>query len=390
MKNKDTKNTVKQKKPTSKKKLKVNKKLVLKISVAALLLVAIGVGTFLALDWYYVDTPYDGISMPKHIKIPTYFGRELSEAKVNEALEEQKQAMLDAYTTEEEVSKGVITAKQNVTIMMSAYDFTNNVKGASTISDVSFNNYTITDIGEHKDSNGNKFFPELQDILIGTEYDLNSGSNTTAKRTLVYTYPEDYSVSSVKGKTVLHEIYIKKVTNNVVPEYNDEFFKKNESKIGYSSVKDFEDSMRELIELNMLWNEIVSGTQMLKYPEKKINALTKEFDDYYNEYMKQNNVTFDQLLAELETTEDGYYATRKQYAEGTVKEEMVLYEIIQAEKIRMSRAEYKERLAKLAEDAGYGDDADGFIDDYGKEVAERSTIWEKVKEMILEKAVRVA
>ena len=163
MKNKDTKNTVKQK------KLKVNKKLVLKTSVAALLLVAIGVGTFLAIDWYYVDTPYDGISMPKHIKIPTYFGRELSEAKVKEALEEQKQALLDAYTTEQEVRKGVITAKQNVTIMMSAYDFTNNVKGTATIADVSFNNYIITDIAEHKDSNGNKFFPELQEIQIGTE-----------------------------------------------------------------------------------------------------------------------------------------------------------------------------------------------------------------------------
>lgn len=390
MKNKDTKNTVKQKKPINNKKLKVNKKLVLKISVAALLLVAIGVGTFLALDWYYVDTPYDGISMPKHIKIPTYFGRELSAAKVNEALEAEKQALIDQYTTTEEVSKGVITANQNVTITMSAYDYTNNVKGTATISDVSFNSYTITNIGEHKDSKGNKFFPELQDKLIGTEYDLNSGSNTTAKRTLIYTYPTDYSVSSVKGKTVLHEIYITKVTNNVVPEYNDEFFKKNESKIGYSSVKDFEDTMRNTIELNMLWNEIISGTQVIKYPEKKTKPLMEEFDEYYNAYMEQNNLTFEKLLNELQTTENGYFATRKQYAEGTVKEEMVLYEIIQAEKIRMSRDEYKERLTNVAEEAGYGDDVDGFIDDYGKEVAERSAIWEKVKEMIVEKAVRVA
>ena len=104
--------------------------------------------------------------------------------------------------------------------------------------------------------------------------------------------------------------------------------------------------------------------------------------------MSSNQLTFEQLLTQLGTTESGYLEAKNSYAEGTVKEEMILYEIIQAEKIRLSKSEYNERVAKLASDSGYAN-VTAFVEDYGKEVAYRSCIWEKVKEMILERAVRV-
>ena len=206
--------------------------------------------------------------------------------------------------------------------------------------------------------------------------------------TLKHTYPDDYNIDDLKGKTVMHYVYITKVTNSNVPEYNDALFAAHSDELGYKTVKEFEDYMIHQIELNLLWNNIVNDSAVLKYPEKKTQPLKDEFDAYYNQYMSANSLTFEQLLTQLGTTESGYLDAKNSYAEGTVKEEMILYEIIQAEKIRLSNAEYKERVAKLASDSGYAN-VSSFIDDYGKEVAYRSCIWEKVKEMILEKAVRV-
>ncbi len=367
-------------------KVKVNKGLIIKCAVAVVLLAGIAVGTVLGLDWYYVDTPYDGIRLPKYITVAKYFGAELSETEVKEALDDEIQAILDEYTIKTTVKKGTIAKGQNVTVTLDCYDYTNGVKGDK-IDDISVTGYEITNIGEHEDDEGNKYFPELQDKLIGVAFDFENEdfSNTV---TLKHTYPDDYNIDDLKGKTVMHYVYITKVTDSNVPEYNDELFASHSDELGYKTVKEFEDYMINQIELNLLWNNIVKQSTVIKYPEKKTQPLKDEFDAYYNQYMSSNQLTFEQLLTQLGTTESGYLEAKNSYAEGTVKEEMILYEIIQAEKIRLSKSEYNERVAKLASDSGYAN-VTAFVEDYGKEVAYRSCIWEKVKEMILERAVRV-
>ena len=367
-------------------KIKANKGLIIKCAVAVVLLAAIVTGTILGLDYYYVDTPYDGIRLPEYVRVAKYFGAELSAKEVQEALDEEIEAILDQYTTKTTVKNGTIEKGQNVTVTLECYDYTNGVKGDK-IDDISVTDYEITDVGEHEDEDGNKYFPELQDKLIGVAFDFNN-EDFSNMVTLKHTYPDDYNIDDLKGKTVMHYVYITKVTNSNVPEYNDALFAAHSDELGYKTVKEFEDYMINQIELNLLWNNIVNDSAVLKYPEKKTQPLKDEFDAYYNQYMSANKLTFEQLLTQLGTTESGYLDAKNSYAEGTVKEEMILYEIIQAEKIRLSNAEYKERVAKLASDSGYAN-VSSFIDDYGKEVAYRSCIWEKVKEMILEKAVRV-
>ena len=145
--------------------------------------------------------------------------------------------------------------------------------------------------------------------------------------------------------------------------------------------------MLEQIRLNLLWNSIVDASKVKEYPEKKVKLYSDEFDAYYNNLMDQNDWEFSELLKQLETDESGYINTRKTYAEGIVKEEMILYEIIQAEKIRVSRSEYKAELAKLAADGGVTPEE--FEDNYGKALTERTIIWEKVKQYLLDNATIV-
>ena len=371
-----------------KKQPSVKMKKVLLACVAVLILVGIGFGTFFVIDYILVDTPYDSVSLPKHIQVAKYMGAELSESQINSEYDNAKTELLKALASKEAITSGKIEEGQNVTIMIAAYDYTGGMVGQQ-ISSISVSEKEITSVKKYDLNDlpeGEEiFFPEIQNRLIGVDFNFTSEYYNNMAPDLIYTYPADYNITEVKGKTVLHRVYIKSVTKSVYPEWNDAMIASNSDaideflglKLGLTTVKEYDDYMRQTIRINLLWNNIVNASKVVEYPENMINKYSEEFDDYYNTLMKQNEMTFDELLKELQTNETGYIQTRLEYAQGIVKEEMVLYEIIQAEKIRLSGDEYEEGLLTLA--AENGSTPEAFEESYGKALAKRTVLWEKVK-----------
>lgn len=374
------------------------KKRVLMCCVAVILLIGIGFGVFFTVDYILVDTPYDSVRLPEHIQVAKYIGAELSQSKVQSEYDKAKNELINSLSYIELINSGKIAEGHNVVISLVAYDYTGDVKGDK-LSKLSFSDKEIKSIKKYDlnnlPENSELFFPELQNQIIGTSFNFNTEYYENKVPALIYTYPNDYNVTEAKGKKVYHEIEITSVSKTLIPEWNDELFASNTEKIdkflglkkGFTTVKAYEDYMYEQIKLNLLWNSIVDGSKVIKYPEKKIKMYTDEFDAYYNAMMEQNELTFEELLKELGTDQNGYISTRQEYAEGIVKEEMILYEIIQAEKIRISGKEYDEGLIKIAAESG--ETAEQVEENYGKDLAERTVIWEKVKKHILDKAVMV-
>lgn len=383
---------------TEKKLTAKAKKRILISCVAALLLVGIGFGVFFTVDYILVDTPYDSVRLPEHVQLPKYIGAELSQSKVQAEYDKAKNELLLSLAETKPISVGKVEEGQNVVITLEAFDYTDDVKGAR-LTSLSFSKKEIASIKKYDlnnlPENEEIFSPELQNQIIGVSFNFNTEFYNNMAPDLIYTYPADYNVTEAKGKKVLHRIYIHSVSTTIYPEWNDELFANNSDKIdeflglkkGFTTVKAYEDYMCEQIKLNILWNSIVAGSKVIKYPEKKMKIYTDEFDDYYNAMMEQNDLTFEELLKELDTDQNGYISTRQEYAEGIVKEEMILYEIIKAEKIRLSGKEYDEGLISIA--AENGSTADQVEENYGKALAERTVIWEKVKKHLLDKAVMV-
>ena len=85
-------------------------------------------------------------------------------------------------------------------------------------------------------------------------------------------------------------------------------------------------------------------------------------------------------------TAEDYEKEREDFAQNTVKEEMILYYIIKTEKVRMASADYKAACKTLADDSGYAS-VDDMVRDYGEDVVERTVLWDKVKQMMVESAV---
>lgn len=407
MKGKPSKKMKKEKKAVAKtvngkkgaKKSPVNAKKVLLACVAVLVLVGIGFGVFFTVDYILVDTPYDGINIPKYVTLPDYMGMELSEAEINKEYENAKTELLNSLATKEKLDTGKITEGLNVTVMIAAYDYTDGALG-SQISDISVSSKEIVSVKKYDLNNlpeGEEiFFPEIQNGLIGVDFNFTTEYYNNMAPDVIYTYPSDYNVTAVQGKTVLHRIYIKSVTKTVIPEWNDALFVNNSDKVdeflgvkcGFTTVQAYDDYIKESIRINLLWNKIVEGTTVTEYPEKMIKKYSDEFDDYYNNVMEQQQLTFDKLLEQLGTDQAGYIKTRLEYAQGIVKEEMVLYEIVESEKIRVSGDEYDAGLIKLAAENGVT--VDQFLDNYGKPLAERTILWEKVKTYLYDNCTLVA
>lgn len=379
-------------KTNSKNTPKVNKKAIIIAVVAAVLLIAIVISTCFIVDYALVDTPYDGTKLTKYVKVGKYIGAELSAAEVEDELKETKGGIIKLFTKKIKVTKGPIEEGMNVTVSINA-----RVNGAID-KNASYTTYEIADIGNHETTEDKDFFKALeQHVLTKGSFDFETAGYVSGAPAFTYTYPDNYKVSSVKGKTVEHEILITAVTETDAPEFNDELLKNNPDKIieflglhvTFNTVKEFDDYMRHQIELNTLWNSIVDASEVKSYPEKFIKKYEDEYDAYYEAVMKQNKLeSWSALYTKLGTTEEGYVAQRTSYAEGVVKEEMILYHIIQEEVIRMSGAEYKKNGATLAVESGYEDLAD-YEDTLGKEMAKRTVHWEMVKEYLLSKATRV-
>ena len=357
----------------------LNKKLILIITAAVLAAAILITALVVGLNYYFIDTPYDGIRFADYIMIPDYFSRELSASRVEEEFEKEKIALLKTQATYETLNSGLIEEGNNVTISTEGYiindDGTESKAAKGTLTD-----YEITDIGNHITESGLSFSDEIQDALIGTSV------ISVKKVTAEIEYPEDYSITEFQGKTVKYYITVSKVTKTILPEYTDAVISKIDSR--FANTKEYEDYTYRQIKFSLLWTDLVKDSIAIKYPENKLKIYMDEYDAYYNNYMEQNQITFEELLAEMGSTAEEYLSARKTYAENTVKEEIILYFIIKTEKVRLSSAEFQTVCESIAKTSGY-QSVEMMLRDYGEEIVRRTVLWEKVKEMILESATIV-
>ena len=374
---------------------RINKKAILISVIAVILLAAIVVSTVFIVDYVNVDTPYDGVKFDDYVTVGNYIGVELSEAKVQEKMNEAIDGILDKFTEKKQVKTGKIEPGMNVTVAIYAY-----IDGKQ-IDDVSKKSYEIADIGNHQATEDQDFYNKLQEHVLAknTMIDFTEGSLWDGRLPdFYYTYPEDHKVDVVKGKNVKHVLTITAVTTTHRPTLTDELVKNGAETIKtylgldseFETAEELKAYLRHQIELNLVWNTIVASSEIKDYPAKFVQQQRDHYDSMYLDVMEKNGITtWEDFFKQSGITETAYLTKRDEQAKGIVSEELILYKIIKTEKIRMSGKEYKIRGEMLALEAGYEDLKD-YENTIGKDLVERTVHWEIVKEYLLSKAVRVA
>ncbi len=321
--------------------------------------------------------PYN-IRFSKYIEVPQYMGITLKNEDIENEVERQIKALLLVDATYKELKEGTIEEGYQVTIDTKAYI----LKSDGTREDKEYTSgaltdYVITDIGNHVTEAGAPFSSEIQNAIIGSEIKDNAVLNATVE------YPNDSSADDLKGKKLEFDITVKKVEKVILPEYTDTYVL---AKSGFKNIEEFEASVEKEARSNLVWNTIVSNTTVKKFYQPKVDEYLAEFAEPYNDYMEENNITFEKMLEELEISEEEYLDNRDTYAYGLVREEMILYYIARTEDIDVSETEYTTLGKQVAIEGGYSSLKE-FEEKIGTDDVMRAVLFEKVKTILVSNAV---
>ncbi len=196
------------------------------------------------------------------------------------------------------------------------------------------------------------------------------------------TFPEDYYNEDYAGKDAIFKVtvnYIAKteLTDEWVNEYTGGQYTTGEELIQY-----FKDYINDSIEENLLtavWTKIVENATVIEIPQQ-------EYDYYYNMYSSEveyyasmYGVTFETMLT--------YYGFEdvsefEKFIESSVKNELVVYAVMQAESFEVTEEEYKALLTELIAISGKTEAE--ILEEYGEERLNQSILMDKVDKFVRE------
>lgn len=122
----------------------------------------------------------------------------------------------------------------------------------------------------------------------------------------------------------------------------------------YKAVKLQDDLKDEDARRQQVWNQILQGAEVKKYPKKHVKAYYEKNLDHYEKlaadygYEKFEDYVKNEFGVEMEAFQQQLTA----YAESAVKNDMIVYAIAEKEKITITEEEYEAFLQDALKDAG--------------------------------------
>jgi len=250
---------------------------------------------------------------------------------------------------------------------------------------------------EFKGGSGNDYSVSLgfSNFIDGFE-DGITGLTVGESVSLDLKFPETYeSNPEVAGKDVHYEITVKKITAQVLPEYNDEFTQKN---LFFDSTEAYEESVREIFKvrymayyykevLDQVWEPLIEKTEVIKFPKKDLKEAYDAYIDHVETYCEHNRMTVaDYASIYYGRTADEFYEYAHELVEDQMKEDMICYAIARAENIVLTDEEYQKRAEEYALDYYMMTSVEEFEEMYGIETVREMILFDLVRERVADYA----
>ena len=329
------------------------------------------------------EVPYD-YNLTEYIKLADDhdlpFVTQIAEV-TDENVEEEIQAMLEYLATVENTTTGVVEDGDTINIA-----FAGKIDGE------------LFDGGSS----------ESYDLTVGTTSMIDGfvegliGKNVGETVTLDLQFPEDYHSSEVAGKPVVFEITINSKRTVTVPEFNDEFVQANSD---YKTTDEYRAYLKDALTNQMqesldaevkdaLWQVIVAGTEVIKYPETELADAKTKTDEMEAEYKNEATLyglEWEEYLSVLWNMDvDEFAEMKEEYANNMVLSNMILYKMARDEKLSVTQKEFEERTKEILDGSGFTEES--FQSSYGMTIFEyaemngwkESFLLDKVMDKVIE------
>ena len=239
--------------------------------------------------------------------------------------------------------------------------------------------YPLT-IGSHS------FIDTFEEQLIGKKVGDEVEVNVT--------FPEQYQAEELAGKPAMFKVAIKEVKVKEYPEVDDDFaqdvsefdtleeykadIKKNlEEKKAQDAEREKESAVIEAI---------VKDSEM-EIPEKMIEAQAEQMLEEFAQNIAMQGMSFDQYLQFTGGTVEQMKEQVKPQAQARIETSLVLDAIVAAEGIEASDDEYKEEIAKMAEQYKMeADKLEGYLSEDDQKNIKKDICAKKAAKLVVEQA----
>ena len=227
------------------------------------------------------------------------------------------------------------------------------------------------------------FIDGFEDGIIGMQ-----GGET---KDLELKFPEDYHSTDLAGKDVVFTVTVNSISR--VPELTDEIadsiskgmtaesYKKNVRKTLEEQEKESQksDSEQELCQM------VYDNATISDFPEKSLQNTIERAKDYYEWMASTYGMSFEEYLSTYGMSQEEFLTQIQSVAEKALGEEMTLLAIAKEENIKISDEEYRDGLARYAEEQGW-DDPFKVEESYGENYIKNSLLQEKVLDFLYDNA----
>lgn len=225
------------------------------------------------------------------------------------------------------------------------------------------------------------FYPEVEEALIG----MKSGEKKNVELTLT----EDFAEEGDEGKTLSLDVTVDEITEENVPEFNDEFVKENTE---YDSIEQYNEVTKEELReskeeeykneaVSSIMEYLVENSTFDGYPEELYTQCEEYFDSENESYAAMYGMEVEEFLELMGYDEEA----RKESIQESVNYELVIGAIAHAEGIDCSTDEIKKYVEDNYEDFGY-ESSEEFFEDYTEEDVGYQLVYEKVLDLLYDNA----
>lgn len=192
-----------------------------------------------------------------------------------------------------------------------------------------------------------RFIPGFEEQVVGMK--IGEEKDITVK------FPEDYFSADLKGKDAVFAIKLHEIKVKELPELNDEFIKDS---VGVETLDAYKEEVKaRLTKQNSdraereIEDEIIktiTDNASVEIPDAMIEGQIDRMVQEMDYRLSYQGLKLEDYLKYLNQTMDDYRKGLKEQAESTVKSQLVIGTIIDAEKIEATDAEVEARVEEMA------------------------------------------
>ena len=192
------------------------------------------------------------------------------------------------------------------------------------------------------------FIPGFEEQLVG--------ANIGEEMEVNVTFPENYQSDDLAGKDAMFKCTVKKITEKILPELDDEFADEVSE---FSTLAEYKEDVRknilerkqrsaQTVKENQAVEKVIADAHV-EIPEAMLRTQQEQMTSEFEQQVMSQGMNFDDYLKYAQTTREQMVENMKEEAERRIKYRLVMEQVAREENIVATDEDFEAELQKMAD-----------------------------------------